>query len=498
MRGFSTPGPKAAGRAWLVLAAWLCLAVFSMPAMAGDTPVRHSILAGAWYPEDPKELTAMVKGFLDHAKTPEIQGRLVALAVPHAGLVYSGPVAAYGFSLLKNQDFETVVLIGPSHRYPFSGVSLNPVDYETPLGRLPLDAALAQEILKQGAPLVTTEPLAHQQEHCLEIEMPFLQTVAPKIKIVPLLMGDQDMDTCTRLAQILAKVIKGKKVLLLASTDLSHFHPADKAQELDGRLVEIVETYDALKLHSALIERKIEACGGGALVTVMLASRALGADRAEVLKYGHSGETSGNNIEVVGYLAAAFTNSGRPPAASGSLKPEERKQLLSLARQSIMSAVDETEFKMPADLPEAFRRPAGCFVTIKKEGMLRGCIGHIVADKPLAETTVAMARAAALEDPRFPPLTKAELEGLSIEISVLTPFEPVLDVEEIEVGVHGLFMVYGHYQGLLLPQVPVEQGWDREEFLDQTCGKAGLWQGCWREDVQIFKFSALVFGENEH
>ena len=495
-------------RLWLFLLVLGFLVLIGGSAFAKQVQVRPSALAGAWYPGEPEELTSWIKGFLVRARPPEISGRLKALITPHAGLKYSGQTAAYGYALLKGRDFETVVMVGPSHRARFSGVSLNTQDYETPLGRVPVDQDLAGRIIDAGGGLVKSRPELHAREHCLEIQLPFLQVVLGRFKIVPVLMGDQDLETCRRLGRTLARVLGNRKVLLLASTDLSHFHPDFRAQEMDGRLIELVRAFDPEALHLELARGRIEACGGGPLVVVMKAARALGADRAAILKYAHSGQVTGDGSSVVGYLSAALIETGKSeeptareesrvdgPAVAG-LDLRDKQQLLSIARRAITCGLDGTNFDLPADLSPRLLSHCGAFVTLKRRGRLRGCIGWCAAIQPLAEVVARMAVQAAFYDSRFPPLTKYELEDdLRLEISVLTPLERVEDVQEIRVGVHGLMIVKGRRRGLLLPQVPLEQGWDREKFLEQTCLKAGLPPGAWKQGAELYSFTAQVFGE---
>jgi hypothetical protein len=506
-KSFSVTKAKAGhglGLAFIPVLLLLTLLLPAGPAGAAPDQVRPSILAGTWYPGEASALQKQVRDFLSQADPPQSPGRLVALVVPHAGYVYSGPVAAYGYALLKKQQFKTVILVGPSHRTAFSGVSVDLRNYETPLGRVAVDQDLARKLMDHGAGLIATLPEAHDQEHCLEIQLPFLQETLGRFEIVPLVMGSHDLDTCRKLAETLTHAGLGNDVLLLVSTDLSHFHTGDQARAMDAGLLKKVSDYDPEGLHQDLAAGRVEACGGSALVTVMMAARELGADRATVLKYAHSGDATGDNSKVVGYLAAALTASGPAPSASrkknnhDEIGPKDRKRLLALARESILAGLDGRELAVPADLPQSLQLPRGAFVTLKRHGELRGCIGRLVADSLLPEVVVAMARAAAFEDPRFPPLTKNEYSGLTVEISVLTPFEPVRDVNDIQVGVHGLVMSQGFYRGLLLPQVPVEQGWNRDEFLDQTCGKAGLPFGCWKDPAtEILSFRAEVFGEGE-
>jgi MEMO1 family protein len=461
--------------------------------------VRPSILAGTWYPGNKNELRSDVRDMIDRARPDAPAGRLVALAVPHAGYMYSGPVAAYAFKLLIDRDIDTIVLIGPSHRHAFSGVAIDLRDYETPIGNVEVDRELAAGLIQGNQHLITTRTDVHEQEHSLEIEMPFIQTVLPHARIVPVLMGSQDEQTCRTLAALLTDVLAGKNVILVVSTDLSHFHNGPDAEAMDDRLLKHVEAFNPERLYFDLRSGSVEACGGGPLTVVMTVARSLGANQARVLKYAHSGHVTGDHSRVVGYMAAAFvqTDPVDENSASGRTLTDEQVRLLKMARKAIMAALEHREFTPPPN-PTGDPKPhRGAFVTLKKAGQLRGCIGRVVSDRPLAETVSHMAVQAAFHDPRFPPLSIEEYDDLELEISVLSPVEPVTDPESIQIGRHGLIMVKGGRQGLLLPQVPLEQGWDRLEFLNQTCLKAGLTRECWQDGADIYAFSADVFGEKD-
>lgn len=486
--------------------------------------IRESILAGQWYPGEPEALRQTLRGYLTGAAAPKAGGRVLAIVVPHAGLAYSGPVAAYAWRQLEGESVDLVVLVGPSHRAYVSGCAVYPAGaWKTPLGRVEIDAKVAAALTNQG-PLVKPSAEAHAAEHSLEIQLPFVQAVCPQARIVPVMMGDQDAATAKGLAQALVAALKGYpgRFVLAASSDLSHFHSSDAARKLDAVVCAHLEKFDPEGLLADLEAGKAEACGGGPIAAVMLAARQLGATRAALLKYADSGDVTGDHSRVVGYAAAAFYGEGGNPGqlkaqapkqdstgqaarelASGQhvvLSAAEREMLRRIALANVEYAArgaqadSASKLLAEAALMSALKQPYGAFVTLKRGGELRGCIGHIIGNAPLSETVAAMARAAATQDPRFPPLTAAELKGLSLEISVLTPLEPVLDAREIVVGKHGLYIVYGARRGLLLPQVATEQGWDRETFLDQTCWKAGLPPGAWRDpQAKLYKFGAEVF-----
>jgi AmmeMemoRadiSam system protein B len=271
-----------------------------------DSPVRKSAVAGFWYPADPLTLVREVSDHVRAVREVEVEGRLVALICPHAGLRYSGPVAAYGFSLLRGRPSATVVLVGPSHRGVFNGIAACARgSFETPLGRVPVASDLAQALI-EAEPLLFDDPRPHRDEHSLEMQLPFLQHFVTDLRIVPLLMGSQSKDEVSALARVLSRVLPGREgVLLLASSDLSHYHPAAVANRMDALVVGDVDRFDPEALSTRPHDH---ACGGGPMVAVMKAARALGADRARVLRYADSGDAAdGDKSRVVGYLSAALT-----------------------------------------------------------------------------------------------------------------------------------------------------------------------------------------------
>ena len=236
--------------------------------------IRESVIAGSWYPGEASRLQQEIKGYLKRASVAEFQGNLIALISPHAGYRYSGQVAAYAYKTLEKQQFATVVVIAPSHRAYFKGVSVyDRGGYRTPLGVMALDHELVSE-LKQKDSRIHYVPEAHTQEHSLEIQLPFLQVVMPECKLVPLVMGEQSFATCQWLAEAVAACIEERSVLVVASSDLSHFHPYNQAKRLDQIVVEEVNEFDPQGLSNDLASKKCEACGGGPMVTAMLIATA--------------------------------------------------------------------------------------------------------------------------------------------------------------------------------------------------------------------------------
>lgn len=276
--------------------------------------LRSTAVAGSWYPASPSALAAAVDGYISHADDgPQPVDRLVALISPHAGLMYSGPVAAYAYRQLRKHPVDLIVLVGPSHFVGFDGVAIHRGGFDTPLGPAEFDEAAAAAITSASA-IVREHPTAHVREHSLEMQMPFIKRVAPNARIVALLMGWQDEETARTLGDVLGSALINRSALLVASTDLSHYQNAATAAALDAVVIDHVSRLDADGLQRALNVRPEHACGGGPTVAVMRAARQLGAKDSLVLKYGDSGDVSGDKSAVVGYLAAAIGTCGeRPP-----------------------------------------------------------------------------------------------------------------------------------------------------------------------------------------
>ncbi len=470
----------------------------------GMKEIREPAVAGAFYPEKPEVLLRDVAKYLENSKKEKIEGDIVALISPHAGYMYSGQVAAYAYKLVEGRTFDSVVVVAPSHRALFKGASLyDRGGYRTPLGVVPIDTELSKKMMEWRKEIQFL-PEAHSQEHSLEVQIPFLQVVLKTFNLIPIVMEPYwSWETCQYLASAIAETVRGKRVLLVASTDLSHFYTYNIAVELDKIFLNHIERFDVEGLNRDLKSNRTEACGGGPVVTIMLAAKVLGANHGKVLKYANSGDVTGDRSRVVGYAAAVFykTAGGKEKMKEEKkvgvdlgLNEEEKKTLHQIAKTVIENKAKGkavTEFKIDSPILKENR---GAFVTIHKRGQLRGCIGYIEGQGPLHKTIEKMAEAAAFKDPRFTPVKEKELPELDIEISVLTPLKKITDVNEIQVGRHGIYIVKGMWAGLLLPQVATEYGWDRQTFLEHTCQKAGLPSNAWKEkDTEMYIFSADIF-----
>jgi AmmeMemoRadiSam system protein B len=266
--------------------------------------VRRAAVAGSWYPSDATALAREVDRHLRAADLPPA-GDLKALIVPHAGLMYSGPVAAYAYRALENRAFDVVVLVGPSHYVPFDGVATSAADaFETPFGPLTVARDVLASLAAQS-PVIHEFAPAHAREHSLEMQLPFLARLMREIPIVPLVMGEQAPSTMVELAGALARGLASRRALLIASTDLSHYHDAATASLLDRLVIDCVSRFDVEGLVNALQQNPGHACGGGPMASVLMAARILGARQAAILRYADSGDVSGDKSAVVGYMAAA-------------------------------------------------------------------------------------------------------------------------------------------------------------------------------------------------
>ena len=472
--------------------------------------IRKPAVAGMFYPSNPAELAKTIAGLFAEVEKVPISGRPTAIIAPHAGYPYSGKTAAKAYKLLEGEEYDTVVIVSPSHTVFFKGSSVFSGDaYQTPLGNVEIDKELATRIASINPNSVYFSNMGHASggargEHALEVQLPFLQIVLGRFKLVAIVMGDQESDSIRALGETLAGILKDTNTLLVASTDLSHFHSEKAANRLDSAVRKAIEEYDPAELLETLESGKGEACGGGPVCAVMTAAKRMGAKEVKFLEYTTSGATTGDYEEVVGYLSAVITQErvrvlkptiGARPATKQELEiltDDDRLLLKKIARDAIAAKLDGKEYTPPSS--ERLDQKRGLFVTLTLDGDLRGCIGTIRARTPISEATAEMARAAAFDDPRFPELTREEFERIEYELSVLSSLERVRDFSDIVVGRDGLMIKLNMHTGLLLPQVAAEHGWNAIQFLEQTCLKAGISRNSYKDKhAEIYRFTADVF-----
>jgi len=272
--------------------------------MTGD--IRRSSIAGSWYPGNPKVLHSDIEEYLKLAGEMDIHGEIMGLVAPHAGYVYSGGVAAYAYKAIRGKQYDTVIVISPSHRMAFPGASIYcRGGYETPLGIVPVNTEMSDTLIN-SSPLISDVVAPHVQEHALEIQLPFLQTVLGQFLLVPVIMGSQDRKTCESLAKSIYEAIGDRQVLIVGSSDLSHFHDYQRAVDIDSNVLQHLNKMDALGLLNDLRAGRGEACGGGPAAVTMMVAKMMGADDSRVLHYANSGDVTGEKDRVVGYAAAVF------------------------------------------------------------------------------------------------------------------------------------------------------------------------------------------------
>lgn len=274
--------------------------------MKSSAQIREPAVAGTFYPRSTAALKSQVEELLGQVPAKDLGGQVVALISPHAGYMYSGFTAAHGFKLLTGRTYRTVVIISPSHREYFDGISVyNGEAYRTPLGEVGIDRELREEFVTGHGSIVISQ-FGHGEEHAVEVQIPFLQEVLPPFMILPVVMGDQRREYCFLLGERLGEVLKGKNVLLVASTDLSHYYQYDVCRKLDSIFIDAVKRFDVERLMEDLETERTEACGGGPTVAAMIAAKNLGAVNSEILHHCNSGDVSGNKSQVVGYLSAVL------------------------------------------------------------------------------------------------------------------------------------------------------------------------------------------------
>lgn len=494
-------------RRWYARWALLALVLATCPACqsANAAKERPAAVAGSFYPADPAKLTTVVDSALSHATVPANSGGLVALVAPHAGYEYSGAVAAHSYALLKGARFKRVVVIGPSHLESIEYSSVYDGEaYTTPLGRVAVDREFARKLAGADGSIRLSSAghqVGRQSEHSIEVQLPFLQRTLGEFSVVPIVMGDQSYEASRALGIALSKLLRNSEdTLIVASSDLSHYHSYAEATRMDRKLLAAIAQNDSLSVSRNTEARVWEACGAAPIVAVMIAAQRMGASPAKLLNYANSGDVTDDKSRVVGYGALAFLRGGQSRGeAKLVLNDSERAELLRIARASVESAVrDRKAYEPEVSSSPALVQERGAFVTLKKQGELRGCIGYVSPIRPLYLTVRDVAAYAALRDTRFSPVKPEELRDLEYEISVLSPFQQVLKPETVRVGEHGLLVKQGDHEGVLLPQVPVEQHWDRRTFLEEAAVKAGLPMDAWQDAAtDLFTFTALVFSEHD-
>jgi len=468
--------------------------------------IRKPAVAGSFYPANKQQLTSQLNNFFQQVKVVPSAGKLKILIVPHAGIVFSGQTAAWGFKQIENKNYQKIILLGASHTAWFNHAAVfNQGVWETPLGRVAVDEKTAEKIIDKSKNIVI-DLNPHWQEHDLEVEVIFLQKVLRNFKIVPILISNPNDQLVDSLADNIQKVLDDK-TLLVVSSDLSHYPSWSVANEVDNQTIQSILSGKEKSFEQTIqsLETKnypgleTAACGYQAIRIALKIGEQLNL-KWEKLKYENSGDVElyGDKDRVVGYGAVAgFENNSTKDETY--LDNNAKKEALTIARQTLKQFLESN--KIPTIIPESqfLKQPLGAFVTLRNGDQLRGCIGEFEPKEPLYKVIQTMAIAAATDDPRFHPVTASELPKINIEISVMTPKKEIDDWKKIRLGKHGVVIQQGWHGGTFLPQVAQETGWTLEEFLSALCTeKAGLPSDCYRDpQTKIYVFEAQVFEEDK-
>ena len=477
----------------------IIIAIIMMNIFDKQAPVvRPATQAGRFYDGNAQRLSHEVDSFLTlHANDATFEN-VAAVIVPHAGYYYSGNVAAAAYmSLPKARHYKRVFLLGPSHHEWLDGASVNSEAdyYQTPLGQVKVDRETAKKLLAADS-VIAYRPEAHDREHCLEVQLPFLQRRFEEMPpIVPIIISTNDFSKLKQIAETLKPYFTDDNLFIISS-DFSHYPSYEDACKVDAKTGKAIESGEVEAFiatiddnaKSGIRNLATSACGGFPIITLMLM-----IDKSYTVKhllYQNSGYVDDGDLSrVVGYHAFAIL---RDETKTFSLSDEEKQTLKKIAYNSIKNALDGKRNAQTTVSP-TLQAKCGAFVSLHKQGRLRGCIGHFGEDTPLHEIVAEMARAAAFEDPRFQPLRREELDEVDIEISVLTPMRRIQSLDEFKLHQHGIYIRKGYRSGTFLPQVADEVNWTKEEFVGHCSqDKAGLgWDG-WR-DAELYVYEAIVF-----
>lgn len=497
-------------------AAGLATSCITVNAMQPDAKILSSSLAGSWYDANPARLRSKILKWVDEAKLPDGLPDTPPIAViqPHAGYEYSGPTAAHALKVLKGRKYDTVFILGPSHRIYLRNQICIPkaAGLQTPLGVTETDQSILNNLSRY--PFAVTDDQAHYDEHSVQIQLPLLQSVLERgFKIVPVIVGQLDAATIQKIAGVLAKLIT-PKTLVVISSDFTHFGRAfdytpfrsdfaENLKKLDLGAFDLIQKKDCSAFQKYIEDTRATICGETPirLLLQMLPEEA----KVSLLHYTTSSANSGDYSHCVSYVSGLVSGNWKQKKQDPNdfLTDADKITLLQMARNSIQyvftnrKATPDREFSDLAN--ENIRKKMGCFVTLNLNHDLRGCIGEIEAYRPLYEAVTGRAVDAAFRDPRFQQLQPSEFKRIEIEISALTPSHPVSSWKEIIIGKHGMTLTKDGRSAVFLPQVAPEQGWTLEETLTYLARKAGLPPDAWRaEDAKFTVFEAIVFRESDY
>jgi len=497
-------------RFWIIILAIL----LTMPEISnsqnkmGNPSDRRPAVAGQFYPADSAELRKELDSLFAQA-IPRQGSEVRAIITPHAGYVFSGGVAASAFNQIDTtKDYQTIFVIGSSHKEYFNGAAIY-VDgnFITPLGTVEVDTALGKKLISENS-FFSNYNEAHKTEHSLEVQLPFLQYKLRKpFRIVPIVIGTDDANVCKKVTHALAPYFTEDNLFVI-STDFSHYPRYADALTVDRMTAQAIESNSPKKLLEVLSSNAklpvsnllTSLCGWSSVLSLLYITEKHPELKISTIEYKNSGDSKpyGDSSRVVGYTAMTVTNTVEAKSEF-SLTAIDKAKLLEISRMTLESFIKKGDVPEvdSTELSPALKAQCGAFVSLHKNGRLRGCIGQFTAHKPLYLIIQDMTLASATQDSRFQKVTTAELSEIEIEISVLSPMQKIQSIDEITMGKHGIYITKGNYSGTFLPQVATETGWTKEEFLGHCSeDKAGLGWNDWK-DADIYVYTAIVFGEKE-
>lgn len=468
---------------------------------AGESEVRKPAVAGQFYPADELQLSQAIDGFLAKTSKKEVSGRLRILFVPHAGISYSGQTAAWGFSQLQNYDYSRVIVLAANHQHQSNKVAVyTKGSWQTPLGETQIDDSFALQLIDSNLNITSNTDL-FAGDHTIEVELIFLQSVLNDFKIVPILLGQVNDKTIEAIASKLYYLVD-EDTLLIVSSDLSHYPTWEDANKVDEVTINAVLTgkkddYNSMVSNVNLGDYQnlqTLACGDKVIQVALKLSELLGITNFKKLDYSNSGDVTGDKSRVVGYAAIAGYKDLLP---TSQLDEATKKEALGIARDTLALFLRNKSISTLLPNNRYLYKPLGVFVTLKKDGDLRGCIGRFEPKDPIYKVIQDTVIDAAINDRRFKPVTQDELKDIEIEISVMTPKVVEDKWQDIELGRNGVVIKKGSKSGTFLPQVATDTGWSKEEFLSELCSqKAGLPRDCYKDPtVTIYTFETQVFSE---
>ncbi|MGE0076951.1 MAG: AmmeMemoRadiSam system protein B [Bacteroidales bacterium] len=469
---------------------------------------RRPVVAGSFYPASKSQLNQDIKGYFDSADAI-LESQPLAVIVPHAGYVFSAGVAASAFKQInRNAKFKHVFLIGSSHTMYFNGASIyTRGDFITPLGTVKVDP-LAKDLVDNYS-FITDDVKPHEREHSLEVQLPLLQYwLKNEFSIIPIILGGDSQSTSTLLAEALAPYFNEENLFVISS-DFSHYPSYANAKVSDDDMAQAIVSNSSVQFMKTKLRRENSGmndlattmCGWTSGLTLLKITEERKDVEYKTIQYRNSGDSPyGDKDRVVGYWAIAVVKK-QPGNADFTLTDSDKKYLLNLARNTITRHLkgDPSEQLDEAKLSPNLLANAGAFVTLRKNGQLRGCIGNFSTTAPLYKVVMGMAIAAATEDYRFDNVSLRELDDIDVEISVLTPMKRIKLASEFIPGKHGIYIKKGCRSGTFLPQVGTETGWSREELLGHCArDKAFIgWDGWKDNDTELYTYEAIVFEEKE-